>query len=166
MSTPDDEILLHEVLDEIKAIARKSYAGRDVENISFIFSKLTADKKRVFLEKALNLFLIMDVDFERRITVCELQHVDGEHGVGKRIPEKTAPIVVGPIDSNSIPLDEYNERLLIKLKNKMALASGIGAMVFLLIVALLVIFLGYGSEIGGWIGKLRDTIDVMINYDK
>lgn len=167
MVTPEDEILLHEILVEIQAIARRSYAGRDVENITFIFSKLSADKKRIFLEKALKLFLIMDEDFERRVSVCELPHLDPTKNAEsvKAMLKAPAP-PPGPIDSNAIPLDEYNERLLLRLKNKLALAGGIGAMVFLLGIALLVVFLGYGSEIGGWIGKLREAVDVLINVEK
>lgn len=168
MTTPEDEILLHEVLIEIQAIARRSYAGRDVENITFIFSKLSADKKRIFLEKALTLFLLMDKDFERRVSVCELPHVDPTKDAAhlKTIkPAHPAP-PPGPIDSNAIPLDEYNERLLLRLKNKLALGGGIVAMIFLAVIALLVVFLGYGAEIGGWVGKLRESIDLMLNYDK
>lgn len=168
MTTPEDEILLHEVLIKIQAIARRSYAGRDVENITFIFSKLTADEKRIFLEKAIKLFLIIDEDFERRVSVCELPHLDPTKDAAsvKKEREKTPAPPPGPIDSNAIPLDEYNERLLLKLKNKLALAGGIGAMVFLALIALLVIFLGYGSEIGGFVAALRAKVDLMLNYDK
>jgi len=163
MATPDDEILLHEILAEIQAIARKSYAGRDIENISFIFAKLSADKKRIFLEKALNLFLVMDRDFQRRTPVCELPHVEPGKEVKPKVPEGPKPLI--EVDSNAIPLDEYNERLLLKLRNKMALLAGTGAMIFLLVILFLVIFLGYGAELGGFIANLREAADTMINYD-